>query len=46
MKIYTSIGLFLLVAGLFTGMIAEKKRLVKVFLAGDSTCANYSLEDD
>jgi len=46
MKSYRSITLFLLVAGLLTGMVAEKKRPVKVFLAGDSTCANYALEDD
>ncbi|MDP3431792.1 MAG: hypothetical protein Q8T04_02350 [Bacteroidota bacterium] len=46
MKKYTLIALFLMVAGLLTGMVAEKKRPVKVFLAGDSTCANYALEDD
>ena len=46
MKRYTSITLLLLVAGLLTGMVAEKKKPVKVFMAGDSTCANYALEDD
>ncbi|MDP3914937.1 MAG: rhamnogalacturonan acetylesterase [Bacteroidota bacterium] len=46
MKRFKSIALFLIVAGLLTGMVAEKKRPVKVFLAGDSTCANYALEDD
>lgn len=46
MKRYTSIVLFLIVAGLISGMVSEKKRPVKVFLAGDSTCANYALEDD
>lgn len=46
MKKYTTIALFLIVSGLLTGMMSEKKRLVKVFLAGDSTCANYALEDD
>ena len=46
MKKYSLIVLFLTVAGLISGMVSEKKRPVKVFLAGDSTCANYALEDD
>jgi len=46
MKKYRSIALFLIVASLISGMVSEKKRAVKVFLAGDSTCANYALEDD
>lgn len=46
MKRYPSILLFLFVAVLVTGMVSEKKRPVNVFLAGDSTCANYALEDD
>jgi lysophospholipase L1-like esterase len=46
MKKLTSIILLLAVTVLFAGMAASKKRPVKVFLAGDSTCANYALEDD
>lgn len=46
MKKYTIITLLLVVAGLITGMVSERKRPVKVFLAGDSTCANYALEND
>jgi len=46
MKKYTLISSFLIVACLITGMVSEKKRPVKVFLAGDSTCANYALEAD
>lgn len=46
MRKYTSLIVFILLSGLLTGMVAEKKRPVKVYLAGDSTCANYALEDD
>lgn len=46
MKKFRSIVLFVIVAGLISGMVSEKKRSVKVFLAGDSTCANYELEGD
>lgn len=35
-----------LLSGVITGMVSEGKRPVKVFLASDSTCANYELEDD
>lgn len=35
-----------LAAVMFSGMVSAKKRPAKVFLAGDSTCANYALEDD
>lgn len=38
--------LFVLLSGITTGMVSEKKRPVKVFLASDSTCANYALEDN
>jgi len=38
--------LFVLLSGIITGMVSEKKNSVKVFLASDSTCANYALEND
>lgn len=37
--------LILIVAALTTAMVSEKKRPTKIFLASDSTCANYALED-
>jgi len=46
MKKYIHIILFLIIAGLITGMVSEEKRPVKIFLASDSTCANYELEDN
>jgi lysophospholipase L1-like esterase len=45
MRKYTFIIVLVIVAGLISGM-TSKKRPVKVFLAGDSTCANYALEED
>lgn len=38
--------LIILLSGILSGMVSEKRRPVKVFLASDSTCANYALEDD
>ena len=46
MKKYFAIILFLLVAEVFTSMVSDEKRPVRVFLASDSTCANYELEDN
>lgn len=46
MNKYTKVALLLFVVVLISGMVSEKRRPVKVFLAGDSTCANYALEDD
>jgi len=46
MKRFKLLLLFLVVAGALTGMRSEKRRPVKVFLASDSTCANYALEDN
>jgi len=46
MKKYIAIILILLVAGGLISMISDEKRSVKVFLASDSTCANYELEDN
>lgn len=44
-KATSTIALSLL-AVLLSGMVSAEKRPAKVFLAGDSTCANYALEDD
>jgi lysophospholipase L1-like esterase len=46
MKRCTLTLLFFLAGSLITGMVSEKKRSLKVFLASDSTCANYELEDN
>lgn len=46
MKKYTYVVAFVLLAGLVTAMVSKKSRPVKVFLAGDSTCANYALEEN
>lgn len=47
MKQFTlKIAASLLIAILIAGMVSDRKRPAKIFLAGDSTCANYALEDD
>ena len=46
MKKFVKFVVFLFVAGLITGMVTGKKGSVKIFLASDSTCANYELEDN